>query len=132
MSLTAVRIALCLSVLFFSCGAFEDRSPFDNNNTTLCYIEMSWSTPSYPDSLQHPEQAKTTDYHGVQVVDKFAWLEDPRSTDVQAWVDAQNLVTESYLKQLDFKDKMTARCVLSNISSILHPFLCCIWPSLRM
>lgn len=91
----------------------RDISPFNNLNESSCTQNMSsLNTFVYPSSLQLPEMTSTKDFHGTQVVDKFAWLEDPHSPDVKAWVDAQNEVTEGYLKKLDFKAKMTARCAL--------------------
>lgn len=73
--------------------------------------QMSSFKANYPNSLQHDELKSVRDFHGKEVVDKFAWLEDPTSTDVKKWVDDQNEVTESYLTQLDFKSKMQARYV---------------------
>jgi len=122
MRLSLVGFILLISVLLVLCSAFEGPIPYDNLNKSRCDDEMSWSTPKYPDSLQHPELTKTTDYHGVQVVDKFAWLEDPRSDDVKTWVDAQNALTESYLNQLDFKSKMTARYAFALVAFLNRRF----------
>lgn len=107
-ALTKLLILLVLVSVF----AFEDLRELDNDHLGFKFENMSNFAASYPNSLQHPELASTKDFHGTEIVDKFAWLEDPHADDVKAWVDAQNLVTESYLKQLDFKPKMTARYVL--------------------
>lgn len=55
--------------------------------------------------LVYPE-TKTVDvvdnYHGTEVSDHFRWLEDDvrESTEVEAWVNAQNTVTNAYLDNL--------------------------------
>jgi prolyl oligopeptidase len=84
---------------------------------------MAQFSATYPNSLQHPELTSKKDFHGTEIVDKFAWLEDPNSADVKTWVDAQNAVTESYLNRLDFKPKMTARMTeLYNYEKLSCPF----------
>jgi prolyl oligopeptidase len=35
--------------------------------------------------------------HGVEIVDSYRWLEDQRSADTRAWIDAQNAHTQSLL-----------------------------------
>jgi len=35
-------------------------------------------------------------FHGQMVQDPYVWLEDPESLDTQAWVEAQNAVSEKY------------------------------------
>lgn len=72
-------------------------------------VRMASFKANYPNSLQRDDLTSVRDFHGNQLTDKFAWLEDPTSEDVKKWVDQQNEVTESYLTQLDFKTKMQAR-----------------------
>ncbi len=51
-------------------------------------------------------------YHGVEVVDAYRWLEDQKSAETRAWIDAQNAYTESLLKarpgRESLKQKLTA------------------------
>ncbi len=55
-------------------------------------------------------QEPVTDvYHGQEVVDKFRWLEDGESQEVQAWVDAQNAYTANYLQELPFRQELETR-----------------------
>jgi prolyl oligopeptidase len=42
----------------------------------------------------------TTTYHGVEVIDAYAWLEDASSEDTQLWTKAQHERTTSYLTGL--------------------------------
>lgn len=65
-------------------------------------------------ALTYPETKKvdTVDtYFGTEVPDPYRWLEDDRSDETAAWVDAQNEVTFDYLKSIpyrnDIKDKLS-------------------------
>ncbi|MDR0604860.1 MAG: prolyl oligopeptidase family serine peptidase [Bacteroidales bacterium] len=65
--------------------------------------------------VNYPE-TKTVDtvdeYFGVKISDPYRWLEDDRSAETEAWVEAQNKVTFGYLDKIPFrtalKDKLTA------------------------
>lgn len=72
-------------------------------------MEMLNSSFRYPNSLRHPELAVARDFHGVSILDKFSWLDNPTSPDVQAWVDEQNALTTSYLNKLEYSSKMSKR-----------------------
>ncbi|MEM9643392.1 MAG: prolyl oligopeptidase family serine peptidase [Planctomycetota bacterium] len=53
--------------------------------------------------LNYPESQTvdvSDDYHGRVVKDPYRWLEDVESEDTAAWVEAQNEVTQQYLKSL--------------------------------
>ncbi|HEY1986251.1 MAG TPA: prolyl oligopeptidase family serine peptidase [Terracidiphilus sp.] len=41
----------------------------------------------------------TDDYFGTKIVDSYRWLEDAKSTQTRAFIDAQNAYTTRYLKQ---------------------------------
>ncbi len=63
-------------------------------------------------ALTYPTTRKqdlVEDYHGVQVADPYRWLEDPNSEETQAWVQAQNQVTFSYLQQIPAREKLQHR-----------------------
>lgn len=55
--------------------------------------------------LPYPETRKVDqvdDYHGTKVADPYRWLEEDvrKSTEVAAWVEAQNKVTQAYLESI--------------------------------
>ncbi len=60
-------------------------------------------------NIQYPE-TKTVDsvdtYWGVKVPDPYRWLENDTATEVEAWVDAQNAVTDEYLSRIPFRAKI--------------------------
>src|ERR1035441_6211570 len=39
------------------------------------------------------------DYFGTKIVDSYRWLEDGKSTETRAYIDAQNAYTARYMKQ---------------------------------
>lgn len=66
-------------------------------------------TGSHAQRITYPE-TRTTDhtdvYHGISVPDPYRWLEDDRSDETKAWVEAQNKVTFGYLGEIPFRDKI--------------------------
>ncbi len=49
------------------------------------------------------------DYHGVKIADPYRWLENDNSPETKAWVEAQNSVTFSYLRQIPELGAIRAR-----------------------
>ena len=63
-------------------------------------------------AIQYPT-VKTVDtvdvYYGTEVPDPYRWLEDDRSAETGEWVQAQNAITEDYLAQIPFRNKIEER-----------------------
>ena len=62
--------------------------------------------------LPYPETEReqvTDTYFGVEVADPYRWLEDDNSPRTAAWVEAQNTVTQDYLRQIPFRDAIRER-----------------------
>jgi len=51
----------------------------------------------------------TNVYFGTEVPDPYRWLEDDNSEETAEWVKAENKVTEEYLSQIPFRDKIKDR-----------------------
>jgi len=66
--------------------------------------------PTLP--LTYP-QTRTVDafdvHFGVKVADPYRWLEDGKSPEVQAWLDAENKVARSYLDALPGRAALAKR-----------------------
>lgn len=62
-------------------------------------------------------------YFGTTVPDPYRWLEDDRSEETMAWVQAQNEVTFKYLSQIPYRDAIKSRMEkLWNYERISAPF----------
>jgi prolyl oligopeptidase len=62
--------------------------------------------------LIYPTTRKDTqvdEYHGIRVADPYRWLEDDRSAETLAWVEAQNRITQTYLQQIPYRAEMQRR-----------------------
>ncbi len=62
--------------------------------------------PPPPAAPTHPV---TDDYHGTSIVDPYRWLEDAKSPQTRAWIDAQNQYTASYLSQVKIRPEIVER-----------------------
>ena len=62
--------------------------------------------------VTYPE-TKTCDtvdvYFGTEVADPYRWLENDTSAETEAWVAAENAVTQAYLNSLPMRDKLAKR-----------------------
>jgi prolyl oligopeptidase len=62
--------------------------------------------------IQYPvtkRVVQTDNYFGTQVSDPYRWLENVDSTDVHAWVEAENKVTQNYIAQIPYRAKLRTR-----------------------
>jgi prolyl oligopeptidase len=83
--------------------------------------------PSQERKLTYPDTKKgdTTDtYHGTAVSDPYRWLEDDvrKSPDVASWVEAENRVSEAFLKDIPQREAIRKRITdLWNYEKISAP-----------
>ncbi len=84
------------------------------------------SASSKDPKLVYPESKKVDqvdDYFGTKVTDPYRWLEDERSAETKAWIEAQNKVTFGYLDRIPYREKLKARLTeLFNYPRITAPF----------
>lgn len=67
---------------------------------------------SKPTELTYPETRMgdvTDTYFGVTIPDPYRWIEDDLSEETTVWVNKQNEVTYSYLKQIPYRDAIKKR-----------------------
>ena len=83
------------------------------------------TTVATAQQLSYPKAEKdgtVDEYFGVKVADPYRWLEDDRSAQTAAWVEAENKVTNSYLSKIPFRQKLLKRLTeLSNYEKIGAP-----------
>ncbi len=75
--------------------------------TTFLFSGLSAQT-----GFNYPKPKKVEqvdDYHGTKVNDPFRWMEDTESADMQAWIAAQNKVTDAYFATIPEREKIKAR-----------------------
>ena len=78
-------------------------------------------------ALEYPvtkkDETVKEDYHGTEIADPFRWLEADTAADVKSWVTEQNKVTQSYLSQIPYREKIKQRYEeLFNYEKLSSPF----------
>jgi prolyl oligopeptidase len=86
------------AALFFVCtmcaSAQSAQQIHGRDNITL---------PAPPTTQTNPV---TDNYFGTKIVDNYRWLEDAKSPDTRAFIDAQNTYTQRYLKQAHIRSEV--------------------------
>ena len=82
--------------------------------TLVPMLALGCSEQPKPIQVSYPETQKVEHadvYFGTTIADPYRWLEDDRSAETAAWVEAENKVTFGYLEQIpyrnDIKNKLT-------------------------
>jgi prolyl oligopeptidase len=93
--------------LFFTAASLGLLAACSSGSTTQETPETAEaSVPTYPVT----NKLDTVDtYFGQEVADPYRWLEDDRSAETEAWVKAQNKVTEQYLDQIPYREEIKNR-----------------------
>tara|TARA_R110002050_G_C8962353_1_gene514577 strand:+ start:8549 stop:10753 length:2205 start_codon:yes stop_codon:yes gene_type:complete len=60
----------------------------------------------YPKTEKHDS---IINYFGTEVNDPYAWLEDDHAPETENWVKEENVVTQGYLAQIPFREKIEDR-----------------------
>jgi prolyl oligopeptidase len=84
-------LSLTLFILATSCGPTPDKN------------QQTSAPMQYPETRTEPV---TDTLWGVAVADPYRWLEDDRSAETEAWVQAQNELTQGYLQQLPMRAQL--------------------------
>ncbi|MEL6986467.1 MAG: prolyl oligopeptidase family serine peptidase [Bacteroidota bacterium] len=92
---------LFLTALILLSNGCKEENSASSPDTNFQKINMT-----YPETRQDDV---VEDYHGTQIADPYRWLEDDHSEETGAWVDEQIGVTESYMKQVPFRDRFSNR-----------------------
>ncbi len=62
--------------------------------------------PNYP---QTKTVDQVDDYFGTKIADPYRWLENDTAADTEAWVKEENAITEKFLSQIPFRNKIKKR-----------------------
>jgi prolyl oligopeptidase len=89
------------------------------------YVNAQHTSPNN-NKMTYPKTNKidaSDTYFGNTVKDPYRWLEDDRSTETKAWVEAENLVTQNYLNRIPFRPAIKSRLeTLWNYEKFTAPF----------
>ncbi|KAL8591735.1 hypothetical protein ACOMHN_032277 [Nucella lapillus] len=61
----------------------------------------------YPDARR--DDTVVEDFHGTKVSDPYRWLEDPEAEETKTFVNAQNAISEPFIKSCTFKEEIKDR-----------------------
>ena len=79
------------------------------------------------EKIHYPETRKDSvvdNYFGTDVPDPYRWLEDDRSEETKAWVEAENKVTFDYLSKIPFREGFRKRLEeIWNYEKLGTPFI---------
>jgi len=84
------RLAILLLLPILQIGA-QERAVQGGNGITL---------PAPPVAAIKPV---VDDYNGTKITDNYRWLEDAKSPETRAWIDAENKYTQEYLSQVKIR-----------------------------
>ena len=89
------------------------------------YVTLMVTPALMAQNIQYPKAVKdgTTDnYFGTTVADPYRWLENDTSVQTAAWVEAENKITNAYLSEIPFRQKLLNRMTeLMNYEKIGAP-----------
>ncbi|HAE90092.1 MAG TPA: S9 family peptidase, partial [Idiomarina sp.] len=101
-------------------------SPAQNDSSQTAETQQVEKQQAESMQVKYPETRKgdTVDtYFDTKVKDPYRWLEDDRSAETEAWVEAQNEVTFNHLEKIPFRDKIEKRLTeLWNYEKVSAPF----------
>ncbi len=99
---------------------------FTTLRSALTLVALTTLIVSAQIPVKYPLTVKgdvTDDYFGNKIADPYRWLEDDRSEKTEAWVKEQNKVTEGYLSQITFRNRIKKRLTeLWNFNKQSAPF----------
>lgn len=72
--------------------------------TNLCL--NTFSQMLYPETKTVNQ---VDEYHGNKIEDPYRWLEDDNSAETKTWVESENKITNQYLNQIPYRNKVKDR-----------------------
>ncbi len=81
-----------------------DSGPKKSNTQVMDFKQIPVTYP-----LSRKDTAVSDNYFGATINDPYRWLEDDQSAETKEWVTRQNIVTNGYISQIPFRDKVKKR-----------------------
>ena len=85
---------------------------FTRSVTTLVLCAFLAAGVPAQSKFEYPKPRRAEqvdDYHGVKVPDPYRWMEETNSPETQAWIEAQNKLTNAYLATIPERDQIRKR-----------------------
>jgi prolyl oligopeptidase len=121
-----VILILTLSTLFACSKQNNEEANNEMKPISKANNDVLVETNTNSMSLKYPETNKgeiVDTYFDTKVEDPYRWLEDDRSEETAAWVKAENIVTQNYLKQIPFREQIEQNLTqLWNYEKVSAPF----------
>lgn len=90
---------------------------------SITLAQQQMSIPAKLDYIKTKKADSVDIYFGAEVKDPYRWLEDDRSEETAAWVQAQNEVTYSFLDRIPYRNQLKQRLEkLWNYEKLSAPF----------
>ena len=120
--------SLLAITLVMSCkNETEQKEPIIVDYPETAKVEHNETEQKEPIIVDYPETAKvehTDTYFSEEVQDPYRWLEDDRSAETEDWVKRQNAVTQDYLSNIPYREKIKDRLSkLWNYEKVGSPFI---------
>jgi prolyl oligopeptidase len=93
-------LSIASITILFACDA-GTKAP---SNKTMDFKQIPVTYPA-----TRKDTTVSDNYQGTTISDPFRWLEEDQSAETKEWVTRQNIVTNGYLSQIPFRDKVKAR-----------------------
>ncbi|MBC8319379.1 MAG: S9 family peptidase [Bacteroidetes bacterium] len=80
--------------------------------TAISFMLLTQQCKQSSSPIKYPEANKIDSvdvYFGHEVADPYRWLEDDNSEETAAWVEAENIITQTYLSDIPFRDQLNER-----------------------
>ncbi|XP_037933547.1 prolyl endopeptidase [Teleopsis dalmanni] len=74
-------------------------------------IQLLTMQEKYTYPIARKDETVVDDFHGTQIKDEYRWLEDPDSTETQAFVNAQNEISQPFLENCEEWKKFNEKLV---------------------
>lgn len=98
---------ILLSTTLFAIIGFLTACNSDTKGPNNQIMDFKQIPVTYPNTRK--DTSVSDNYHGAKLSDPYRWLEDDQSAETKEWVTRQNIVTNGYLSQIPFRDKVKAR-----------------------